>query len=87
MSLPVGVPSIITISALALRMGVNRSTLWRWIASDPKWRGCIAKSSRKKLWLSVPRLIDNGLLPRPEAPRVQSMAALSFTYEPTARVS
>lgn len=81
MSLPVGTPSIITIADLSKRLGISRTTLWKWIVADPKWRGCIAKSSRKKIWLSVQRLIDNGIIPRPEGARVVPIAGPSFSYE------
>lgn len=87
MNLPVGMPTIITITDLAKRMGINRATLWRWITTDPKWRGCVAKTSKKKIWLSVPRLIDNGLLMRPDGPKVQPIGGLSFTYDPKVRAS
>lgn len=60
---------------------IGRSTLYKWLMRDPKWRGCIVPTRGKKLWLSTQRLIDVGILRRPEEPRVLPMPALSLSYE------
>lgn len=57
-------PAILTVRALADRLGLSRTTVHAWLTTDAKWRACIVHQTRRKYWLSVQRLTDAGILPR-----------------------
>lgn len=72
-------PDVLSAPALAKRLGVDRSTLYRWAKKDARLRGCVIRETKRSTYYSSARLIERGYLVRPEAPRVAAIPALSFT--------
>lgn len=55
-------PDILTIPAVARRIGFPRETVWRWATTLPEWAACISHRNGRRIYLSAARLRASGLI-------------------------
>lgn len=55
-------PPVITIPRAAALIGVDRSTLWEWVKTNPEWAACISHHAGRRAYLSTERLRARGFI-------------------------
>ncbi len=82
-----GAPSIIATSRLAELTGVSATTLHRWGSTDPAWRRCLVRVTKRKWWWSVAKLTESGFLTRTNAHQSQPSSAVLVATWPISRTA